>query len=435
MKGALLSFIFIFSFSLCEGQSWDWGRQGHNIGLKATISVALTTDMNGNAFLTGGYYPEISFGADTLVDSNYVSQGYQAYFAKYNASGSLLWATQFIGEYCYGQSLVADASNNIIVGGGFEDTIRIGSTLLIGKNDFFLAKCDNNGIPLWAVAGNGAGLRYANTNTNALAIDKANNIFISGYFLGNLQLGAVNLSGSDSLYTIFIAKYDSNGTALWAKKGIALSPVATNGNPNQSYSVAIDHAGNSFIAGIYNDSIIFGSDTLISPILNNSLGGNLFLVKYDSVGNLLWARQSVLPSAYSYAIGYSLTTDKEGNVYYTGYYNDTISFGTYSLIGGGLYFVKYNSNGKIIWVKGATGNAGSSLSSDEFDNIYMSGGGTSNGITFGSLTLTAPNTVNAFIIKFDTSGNALCGSLLYNGIDDQPVCVAVDKTGKYVYTA
>src|SRR5437870_4204039 len=77
---------------------------------------------------------------------------------------------------------------------------------------------------------------------------------------------------------------------VWARSAQANSPLAE----DESVSVATDHAGNVYTTGIYKDSIIFGSHVLYSPFSGST---GIYLTKYDSSGNVIWARSDVRLSA------------------------------------------------------------------------------------------------------------------------------------------
>src|ERR1051326_7953155 len=70
---------------------------------------------------------------------------------------------------------------------------------------------------------------------------------------------------------------------LWAKDG----DVGTN-QGSESWSVAVDNSGNSYMAGYYEGATLtFGNLVLNSA---SPLYTDIFLSKYDAAGNLLWAR-------------------------------------------------------------------------------------------------------------------------------------------------
>src|SRR5438105_4382592 len=96
---------------------------------------------------------------------------------------------------------------------------------------------------------------------------------------------------------------------VWAKQG-------TGHSIEEGISVATDVSGNVYATGFYIDSAItFGSVTL--PASHNE---NIFLVKYNSNGNVIWAKGVMHGQAQSVAV------DATGNIYVTGRYFGTIVF-------------------------------------------------------------------------------------------------------------
>src|ERR1035437_2835916 len=68
----------------------------------------------------------------------------------------------------------------------------------------------------------------------------------------------------------------------WARQGICHNPPYG----GEVSSITTDSFGNEYLVGFYEDTITFGNDTLIGDI--NS--GNMFLAKYDSSGQFIWAK-------------------------------------------------------------------------------------------------------------------------------------------------
>src|SRR3569832_927271 len=110
----------------------------------------------------------------------------------------------------------------------------------------------------------------------------------------------------------------------WARQGIA------NG---EGFAVAKDNAGCAIITGqIVPPYGIFGNDTLTSS------GHEVFVVKYDVLGNVLWARQGICGSPTGGSHGYAIATDAANNVYVSGYFfASTLSFDTITLVGTAYY--------------------------------------------------------------------------------------------------
>jgi len=179
----------------------------------------------------------------------------------------------------------------------------------------------------------------------SIAIDSADNIYVAGYFksativFGNTTL--TNYGGND----IFIVKYNTNGDVIWAKSA---------GSVSNDYLKCIktDYMGNLLITGSFSgSSISFDSITL-----TNNGGEDIFLTKFDSTGNVVWAKSA---GGSGNERGNSIASDVSGNVYVTGYIGSTsVTFDTINLntIGTSDFFiVKYDANGAVNWAKSAGG--------------------------------------------------------------------------------
>ena len=116
-------------------------------------------------------------------------------------------------------------------------------------------------------------------------------------------------------WDIFVSKLDSSGNFLWAKQlGGTL--------PDLGYSIALDAFGNVYTTGLFQVTADFdpGADTF-----NMTSAGSfdIFISKLDSSGNFLWAKQL---GGASDDYGYSIAVNTSGNVYTTGYFQDTADF-------------------------------------------------------------------------------------------------------------
>lgn len=238
-----------------------------------------------------------------------------------------------------------------------------------------------------------------------IASDFSDNVFITGwYYASVISFDSINAYPNDStnFRNIFIAKYNSNGDVMWAK-----SP----GGAGYSMGVATDHNGNSLITGGFIDTVIFDLDTLIWPY---TFGGALFLAKYDSTGNIMWAKRNG-GNYFSSARAASVATDKNANVFITGYFNDPyVSFDSIVLNGMGgsnnIFIAKYDSAGNALWAKSGLATNQTEVNTiicDTSGNSYISGYFFSPSIVFDTDTLFAQSavTINSFFVKYDSSGN------------------------------
>jgi hypothetical protein len=223
-----------------------------------------------------------------------------------------------------------DASANVCLAGYFSGaTVRFGNVTVTnssgnccGGYDIFVAKYDNSGNVLWA---NGAGGGFdENEFASGIAVDRLGNVYVTGSFYSQTAIfGNFRLTNSviGNYSDIFLAKYDSSGNVVWAKgAGGRLT--------DQAPGIATDKAGNAYVTGSFaSETMTFDSVTLTNV---NSLLNDIFVAKYDSSGNLLWAeRAGGTQDDYADAVA----VDAAGSVYLTGYFHSlTAAFGGLTLM-------------------------------------------------------------------------------------------------------
>ena len=144
------------------------------------------------------------------------------------------------------------------------------------------------------------------------------------------------------------------------------------GGESEGYYCAVDPSGNVFSAGVNWDYMSFDTDTLIHPGVVSP-----FVVKYDSLGNELWARTTTGGSANLLGI----SADAFGNLYMLGAYDSTINISGYILSNSNpqpfqIFIAKYNSSGALIWAKNLgnviASNIGQGcITTDNSGNIYI----------------------------------------------------------------
>ena len=399
MKTTLTTIILALIFINVNAQApnWAWAKSAGGNG--DDWGTSTTTDPFGNVFVTGFYTDTITFGSFTLFNEG----NKDMFIVKYDATGNVLWANGAGGSgEDKGTSIATDSQGNVYVTGIFAfDSIAFGGFTLInsGSISVFIVKYDANGNVLWAKSNLGAG----NNQGKGICTDASGNVYITGFFSGSYFL-----FGSDTLYNspgnfndMFIVKFDASGNTLWAKS-------EGGSQSEQGLSTTTDPSGNVYVTGVYvTSSMTVGTYTLV----NSGVDYNLFIVKYDSSGNVVWAK-SGMGSVSDW--GFSPTIDASGNVYITGYYNSpSITFGSFTLTNAGLndiFVVKYDASGNVQWAKQAGGNSYDFCLSASADanGINLTGYFGSPSITFGATTLTNINGgYDMFIVKYDFNGNII----------------------------
>jgi len=165
--------------------------------------------------------------------------------------------------------------------------------------------------------------------------------------------------------------------------------------------------GAVYQTGSFRGTITCGSATLTSVGVED-----MYLVKYDGQGNVLWARQAnnePVMTSNSGAIGFALTTDGSGNVYVAGSFAGRVTFGNTVLTSPtstvNSFIVKYNSQGTVQWARMAGGTSSTELRAlavDAANNLVVAGsfrGSTS----FGGSTVTSRGDADVVLARLDAA--------------------------------
>ncbi|MBK6989565.1 MAG: T9SS type A sorting domain-containing protein [Bacteroidetes bacterium] len=328
------------------------------------------------------------------------------------------------GEYDQSSTITTDASGNVIIAGYFaSDFITLGSITLqnagLGFDDVFIAKYDSSGNLVWAQSFGST----SDDKATAVTTDNAGNIYLTGYFYSpTITIGTYTFTNAGNVGDIFIVKYDSNGNILWATK---------EGGPGLEipYAISVDALNNIVLVGRFSsNSITFGTTTL-------ALAGSMdvFVVKYNATGNVLWAQGE---GGGSNDEAYAVKVDGSGNIYVAGYFNQNAMFGTIALSTTGIsdaFIAKYDSSGTVLWAKKAGGSGDdrtNGLALDEFGNSYVSGFFSNDTIAFGPIQLPNTSTYNSFIAKYDASGNEVWAKGIYG--DSKAFAITITPGNVYV---
>ena len=217
----------------------------------------------------------------------------------------------------------------------------------------------------------------------------------------------------------------------WAKS-------AGGSNYDAGLTITTDANNNIIVTGIFkSSSITFGTTTLLNT---NPSFFDIFIVKYDPFGNVLWAKK-VGGSGEDET--YGITVDAKNNIIITGYFESPkIGFGTDTLINVNpgtpdIFVAKYDPNGNVIWAKGAYGSSldiSIGVVTDANNHIIISGYFESPYLVFGTDTLVNNGTSNIFITKYDSTGNVIWTCRAGGGGFDEAFALAVDGSNNIAIT-
>ena len=324
-------------------------------------ATSLAVDAWGNVYMTGYFASDtITFGnhflKNTYVDWNDV------FLVKYSPDGEALWLVGVGGGMHDNSSAVAvDESGNVYIAGSFQWSINFGPVILqnldhtgYGSTDFFLAKYDSDGSFKWATSSQG--MDY--DEPRSLSVDDDGNVYVTGYF-NSRSIAFDNIivpnydSASPNQYLprdIFIAKYNTNGDAIWAKG-------AGGSDNDDARSLAVNSDAGIYLTGDFESRFItFDSITLANSDSNSYT--ETFLAKYSTSGDLVWT-QNTIGNSVDY--GCAVAVDSGGYVYQAGYYSSgSLNFGNFSIQNSGyqpVFVTKYSPEGEALWAIQSSGNS------------------------------------------------------------------------------
>lgn len=240
------------------------------------------------------------------------------YLSKRNSNGDSLWQKWIgnTGGVTYSKTC-ADGNGNTYTTGWFTDTIDfdpgIGTSFLFPTTSFsnngFLLKLDANGEFVWVKHFEGYGV----IQIYDIVPDQYDQLYLTGTFGDSIDFdlgpGKQILDGSAGAgdADIFVLKIDNDANLIWVKK-------IGDWYPDAGHAIDVDPFGNIYISGNFNWWVDFDPGTGTDSLFANR--GNMFIVKMDSMGNEIWAKQvNATPQA--------ITLDNENNICITGGFKDS----------------------------------------------------------------------------------------------------------------
>lgn len=245
-----------------------------------------------------------------------------------------------------------------------------------------------------------------------LAVDDSGNVYTAGAYAFTVDLDPgpeVDEFTSVWVQDIYIHKLDNEGNYKWAKSiGGTLGDRGT--------GITTDAEGNVYVTGYFELDADFdpNEDELI---LSSEGQSDAFILKLDSLGNMLWAK-SIGGTTLDRGLG--IAVDEAGNVYGTGFFTGTVDFdpglGTFEQTAGGeydIYVIKLDDDGNFLWANnyGDTGfDVGTEIVLDDVGNVCITGYFDST-VDFNPDGIAAEHTsaggADCFVLKLDTDGNYL----------------------------
>jgi len=414
----LLLTITLLAFNL-HSQTWQWAnRMGSDLQDSINTSdynekiAGVGTDNAGNVYVAGKV-----MGYPTFGDSNFVNQShgnyYQGFLAKYDCSGNLKWVQLMLDNNGADDitGLAVDASGDCYLNGfaGSNVTYFDTTQYTFGNTPgWFIAKFDSNGNNLWRTFTQVTPCAQTEGGP-VININSQGNIIASGW---NNKPGTVfpgiNLRKGD-----FIAAFNPNtGNCLW---GTNIDTVAPNSTQRylEILSMKLGTDDDIYFTGWFVDTVKIGSYTL-----NAETGNRAFILKYNSNGNLIWAKQDNAVSDFTA----NQTMAVSGNfIYIFGQALRNDNFFGYNVTFDGVdietnVILKLDTAANLIWgitqdsVNATYAGPLASMAADNNSNLYCTFGFGEKlkwGTTYPSISSNPANGPNPYLLKLNSSGQVL----------------------------
>lgn len=203
--------------------------------------------------------------------------------------------------------------------------------------------------------------RYGNAFTNSdIAYDAGGNAYITGFYVGSVDINPGNGVSNASGGNVFVEKLDAKGTFLWGR--------SLNDSGNASFlGITVDAAQNSYV--IWS---ALNPPNVPYPL---TLAASLYITKIDAAGNIAWTK--TINNASNTAA--SLQPDNSGNIYITSSYNNiygAVDFdpgpGSANLTPlNGIFLLKLDASGNFMWVNNVVCNGAADVSINGSGNLQL----------------------------------------------------------------
>ena len=353
---------FVSKLDIAGNLVWA-GVFSNTSGTSTDHARAVAVDGGGSLYTVGAFAGPTDFDPGPAATSLTPVGNTDAFISKLSSNGGFAWVRQIGGpseDEPY--ALALDAAGNVYTAGHFSGTSDFdpgpGTFPLssVGSgSDVFISKLDGAGDFVWARRMGGIKIDQC----FGMAVDSAGNVYTAGTFEDTMDFdpgpGTFNLTSAGGA-DVFVSKLDSVGNFVWAGRIGGSHP----GSPwDRARALTLGADGSVYVVGEFAGTCDFDPGPGTFPLVSSGVY-DAFVVKLDSAGNFVWARQF---TGTQEEVARSVAVGPSGNVHVVGDFHGTTNFhpvpGTVTLASGdGLFgFVAVlDAGGDPVWVGGLGGN-------------------------------------------------------------------------------
>jgi uncharacterized delta-60 repeat protein len=259
----------------------EWAKRAG--GTDYAYGKKITTLSDDSTVVTGYFRGTATFGDGEANETILVSDGddYDIVMARYNVTGTLVWAKRAGGAYQdTGQGLTTLSDSSIMLTGDFRNTATFGEgeaneTILVsdGTTDIFVARYYPNGTLVWAKRA--GGLMYSGgRGITALSDDST---VVTGHFHESATFGEGEANEtflvSYGLTDVFVARYNTDGTLAWAKHSGGTSMDC-------GYGITTLSDDSTVVTGYFKDTATFGGGEPNETFLISDGDYDIFVARF-----------------------------------------------------------------------------------------------------------------------------------------------------------
>ncbi|MFT3794300.1 SBBP repeat-containing protein [Flavobacterium sp.] len=268
-----------FLVKLNANGSFIWAKQFG--GSDFDLATGMKTLPNGDVYISGNFTDTADFDPSPTETYNLTADAGTGgiYLMQLKANGDFVKAVK-IGQVVnggYGLSVDLDSTGAAYVTGyltGVGTFVTDGGTVTMTPSEYlngYVAKITNEGTVAWAKQ-----LTSDMLSTGyAVAVNNNDEVFVSGYFNGNLSLGDTTLTEVSELDSEnFVTKMDTNGNFIWARQFGGINTV-------DRFTMSVDNDSNVYLSGAFEGTVDIDPDvTGVNTVTPSAFRDN-FLIKMN----------------------------------------------------------------------------------------------------------------------------------------------------------